>query len=772
MPVMLRLIQCGLEKVEMADQEKEAVTEQKKCVEESVKLFQNLTALIVHEPEEVIDPGPEMATVMTQVFKLLRNDKFFEVVAEMAGDALRHYNFFLHREHSDLVFEGLGTGPGLKRFQDLVHGSNETEALAWAWLFLHLGGHEVVLLVTDCNESPYKDYLALLLQVTGRPGIAVEDDQTIKEVLDFWGELVTEAQEKLYGPKAPPEETPAKLAFKDLLSHAVNSLLVKIRQPPMSIWSDWDSDERAKFGGLRRDFQHFLSTVYTFFGPHLFALLGNHTVAAGQRRDWDSVEAGLVAISGIADAAADSTEMDASLGMLFGSSLWHELVTAELVPPWARNAAVNLVAAYSPYFQRNPQSLDTVITFLFRCLDAPAIAQTAARTIPTLCDVCRGTLAPFAQSFVDQYASFVDTAARPADVKEKLIGAVAAVIQGQSASDDPQQRQAARAALAHLLSIVENEVSAAFQEPNRGQTRERSREALLCLASMGRGYRVPDSAVIDLDPEQPESGGPGSESEILETSELQKRIAQLCHKVLFEFRQNEETVEAVCNVFRAGIPESSGPFMMTMELYDQVLGQALLYAAQPAALMETLARVLRKRKADAGTAEMEAYTRQFRSHVVALTSAMRGDPSVDPEMAAAALDFFRNYIPEYLISLGDDCLYLCCFATNCIASHEILPRRSGCAFWAAVLELPAYASLGLDASVGSEGLRLGEALMFAVGGNVPRSELEAVMPPLRRLISNRKEAHNWCWMALCHDDFPSKRMSEEEKRVFLHKILK
>lgn len=67
---------------------------------------------------------------------------------------------------------------------------------------------------------------------------------------------------------------------------------------------------------------------------------------------------------------------------------------------------------------------------------------------------------------------------------------------------------------------------------------------------------------------------------------------------------------------------------------------------------------------------------------------------------------------------------------------------------------------------------LAQALVYNVGGNGARSELEKVADPLKKLIISQVRAKLWLESALFHENFPNDKVSSNEKRVFLQKIIK
>ena len=69
------------------------------------------------------------------------------------------------------------------------------------------------------------------------------------------------------------------------------------------------------------------------------------------------------------------------------------------------------------------------------------------------------------------------------------------------------------------------------------------------------------------------------------------------------------------------------------------------------------------------------------------------------------------------------------------------------------------------------GARIAQILVNDVGGNVPRSELDPVVVPLKKMIIARREAQAWLEAALSDRSFPNTKIPDSDKRIFLKTIL-
>lgn len=67
---------------------------------------------------------------------------------------------------------------------------------------------------------------------------------------------------------------------------------------------------------------------------------------------------------------------------------------------------------------------------------------------------------------------------------------------------------------------------------------------------------------------------------------------------------------------------------------------------------------------------------------------------------------------------------------------------------------------------------LAQALVYNIGGNAARSELDKLADPLKKIVVAQARSKKWLEAALLGEGFPSQNVSEKEKMVFLQKITK
>lgn len=65
-----------------------------------------------------------------------------------------------------------------------------------------------------------------------------------------------------------------------------------------------------------------------------------------------------------------------------------------------------------------------------------------------------------------------------------------------------------------------------------------------------------------------------------------------------------------------------------------------------------------------------------------------------------------------------------------------------------------------------------QALIYNIGGHAQRSELDKLCEPIKKLIVRHIDAKRWLEHALVADNFPSDKVENKDKMVFLQRITK
>lgn len=67
---------------------------------------------------------------------------------------------------------------------------------------------------------------------------------------------------------------------------------------------------------------------------------------------------------------------------------------------------------------------------------------------------------------------------------------------------------------------------------------------------------------------------------------------------------------------------------------------------------------------------------------------------------------------------------------------------------------------------------LSTVLIVNIGGVAPRSELDMLAEPLKKMVRGQAGAKKWLADALASETFPSQLVTPTDKRIWLQKIIK
>ncbi len=454
---------------------------------------------------------------------------------------------------------------------------------------------------------------------------------------------------------------------------------MKIRLPPAEVTAEWDSDTKKEFGGFRADIKDLFQSSYVLLGHDMVEKLVFLTIQSIQARNWWEIEASIFSLNALADTLAEEVSDDLLLAQVLGSSLFGDLANlGHQVPAKVHRTAVDMLGHFSQFFVRHVEYLPAALNFLFSSLAAASLANTASRSIASLCSSCRKSLIPELNAFLQQYESFLSWPTADAFTKEKVIGAIAAIIQALP-SDELKDES-----LQRLLTFIERDVGTALQCIASGASEDAQVSAVAafkCMASIGRAFRAQDEIAIDLEAEEKQpnywADGPGAA--------LQQRII-LCIKTLTETLMNHsEVTEAACDVLRSGLTETTpGPFVLPPYVTVGLLLRSTLETPSLGTILTT-ACVLLRTYTPSYTPPIQQEAVSIFRHVSALIQEL-AQPSTDPEIAQNCIDVIARFTPRYtdvmfLPDLRVTLEQVLRFSIECLIGDDLLPKRSSSSFW-------------------------------------------------------------------------------------------
>lgn len=229
------------------------------------------------------------------------------------------------------------------------------------------------------------------------------------------------------------------------------------------------------------------------------------------------------------------------------------------MPTQARRTAVDTLGAYGQYIERHDEFLPDTLRFLFASLETQGLCLSAAKSIASLCSTCRSSLTGELDGFLAQYNRFAQSETCEPYTNEKVIGAIAAIIQAvtpESAKVGP---------LSALLDIIEgmiNNTRQLLEQQNLDSAVLVGTGAIECLATAGKNLQTEDDVPIDLYEDSHKSKDQNNYWQTPEGQEIQSRIVALCQTARELLPGSGEIVEGICKVLRSGFAETEpGPFV-------------------------------------------------------------------------------------------------------------------------------------------------------------------------------------------------------------------
>lgn len=762
------LLRASMELPSKGDKEKN------KLVREGLKCFQSWVMFVQRAwMENNLQLSP-LQDLTPQAVQALSYEELFEESCDLLIEILENFPTFLTAEHSASVATLLVQPTISRKLLDLVAGDNDPEAALLARLCLVYGEAYVQDLARrdDSASELILDQLLHLLNHTGFPG--VEDEGYCSQALAFWQTYLEFITDSLYTIE-PDQKPPWMRVATQRVLKVLEICWSKLRQPTNDEASRWNSDERMSFQAYCNDVQDFLQSSYTLLGISNFERFAWLATKSIGERAWLELEASLICLNALSEAVSEEPNLDDMLSKVFDSALFSDMATHRVeIPAKTKQLAITMVTKFIGFFERHSDYLPAMLNYLFRSLDNSALTSVAAKAISVACSSCRTTLVPELATLIRHYENIQSQTNLDGNTKEKVLYGITAIIQAFSTDDlkvDPLRR---------LLSLIGSDVRtclAAMTGPHVEASGTETFQthgvsALRCLASMGKALQMPADLAIDLDAEF-------STNVIWTTGQgaaLQGVIINIVHNITSLMPWNSEITEAACHILRTGYKETAhGLFVFHPEVTVSFLRSASLQTSRLDLIIYTTTAMLIQ--SSSSPSDMPEAALMCLTHAVKLLSDLNYDPSTEPEVAASILDLADKCVPRYLLSMSQlpeiDQVFE--FALACLASAEIMPSRSAAEFWSKFVqryELDSEEATDFQASALQKcGPKLCQILIHGIAGEVPRSSLDSLAEPLRKIIFAQPQTKQWLTAALTHPDFPSDKINQTRKRIWLDKIM-
>lgn len=647
------------------------------------------------------------------------------------------------------------TSPLAKQhMEDLA--KNEESSNAFARLLLAYAQTNMTGLMNVEEASLTTQILEMLHLLLKCDGYAAIDDEVILDAQNFWSDFV----EHVIDQQAPDEDPVYVNHVKSHIMQLLEELWAKIQFPPDQVYKSWDSDEKKQFANFRNEVRDLLQSAHTYLGIELLQAFVKIALTSLEQRDWPRLEAGLYSINGLALALNETEEEDQTMALLFNSSLYQELNNMDsTIPMHLRRTALRTLGQFGGFFERKSQNLPNALNFLFTHLEVESMSDEAARSIQSLCTACRKALTGELNAFFQQYDRFVSSPTAECFTKEKVISAIAAIAQALPMDE------AKDAALSRLLDFVEHDMKRALEQMADGQSEDSRLSAIdgtQCLAGVGRAFQDP-SDFIDLE-SAPEAQNFWSTGAGAATTQRIVTLLSLCMEIL---RDDGDVLEGICGVLRAGYTESAGPFVIPSDVSVKILTSASLSTPNLPVILTTACSFLssQSQSLSKSLVPINNSAIQLLEWLGSLIQSL-SNPRNDPELAQPIIDVLIRYMPRYtsiLVNLQPPDLLVAVlnFTIAAVCAPEPLPKRAACNFWDAFLKLtsqPQPLQQLLDQVATHFGQVLAVALIADVGGTCSRSDIDALAPPLKKLLSRMPRSRSWFEDALF--------LSQDAQRAF------
>ncbi|KAL9128116.1 MAG: hypothetical protein Q9217_003137 [Psora testacea] len=674
---------------------------------------------------------------------------------ETFTEILQRFSSFLDSHHMRLLSEQLTSQDAQAMMKELKRGEYDERTMSFARLLVAFGDvavQDIAQAPGDSAMSQMAQQLSELMLCVGCAGI----EEVSGLALPFWVQYVEflSDTECSYADEAEPDWLPfARTRVWDI----VEACFHKTCWPPEAEEAVWEPGELHSFKSFRSNAQEFFQTAYVYLGVDLFVKFADIALQSQEPYMRNRLEASIFALNGLSESfAAKELNVDGALSRLF---------TSGIIFGYANNAqgslsiklkrtTVTMITNYTSFFENHPRFLAPMLNFLFDALQNPKLVNVASIAIKSVCSSCRTHLVPELGAFLEQYTMLLAWDSVDADIRERVIGGVASIIQALP-SDEAKYYP-----LATLIQLTQDEFAMAlhYLEANEvAASRLSAVRALRLLVSIGKALRVPENVANPTNGSTYWSHGDGAT--------LQTIIYQMVTQAANLMRSSSEVMEAICQILRAGYNEIvPGPFTFPLNVTVEVVLGSTLETARLEYVFETAGAMLAK-KSDASQNDLQNAAFSILSHAKDLLCLVDDIRSQDPDLIASIIELMEKMIPHYMLSimmLGPQINSLFAISLAALAGEE--------ASFVQRHEYEGQVAAGVAMALNVYGPQLCHVLAFQIGGDCARSQLDTVAEPLRKLIPAQPQARRWLTQALGHPDFPSSRIGVDQKRIWMQKI--
>ncbi|PGG98420.1 hypothetical protein GX51_06833 [Blastomyces parvus] len=733
----------------------------------AIEAMKSLNAWLVAIRGDRISPGDlakVVAVPLNYSVQFLAVPELAETAMELLAEILNSHAKLLGAEHLTAILQFLSGNFGEKYALALLNADYDEDSMRFLDLLLRYATTEHKQLFTgELNEQTQR-ILFLLHTLFRGPGFVEVDDKASSLLLEYWTEAADDISDYIMQGDLDIYPTRVKGEFAQVIADCYD----KLRYPDLPILKEWDDDDVRNFNGFRRDFADFLLATYPLLGFELVEKLVERATNSMNNQIWDGFEVAIFCLGFLADSVVESSNIDKLLHTIFHSEIFDGICFNRIsIPMKPRQTLSDMIARYTAYFERNHDLLPRVLNFLFNSLDTMSCDQAASKSISFLCQNCRQALPMYVDDFINKLDQLRANSSVNVTTLERVSEGIAAVV--QAAPSNTAQATSLVKLLAPLHQQAE-QIRLEAQSNQYGEALEKGIKVMRCTASIGKGFRAPDDAVIDLDVEGPSEGT----TSFWASGELggapQAYLIQILDILIGTFPTDGDIIEATCDVLKAGYTEHTpGPYVLPPEVTIRFIKAASVTSPRFPTIMGTASAFLASHSTQPSVVQNEAT--ELIVHVYELMNFMTVQPDqYDPEVAHSCIDFLNLMLPKHKAAFFNlvhspipqhsaAILTILTFTLAVLKRPDPLPLRSASAFWSTLFslaDLPAELRPGPGSSTTRHATvaavangaipqhgphffdtcisSLGNILMCQVSGHCARSDLDHLSEVIKKFI--------------------------------------
>lgn len=517
--------------------------------------------------EDIVNP---LRSLFEPVLSALCTDGLFGVAAELVSDVLSNYSGFLVEAHYDALFSLLQSPWAHERYSRLVKGDFDFDSVQFGHLMLALGDSRVQTLI-ESLDGRNQTFLTQLRGLVGAQGYPASDDRIFVPALEFWSTFVETFIDSMYSEEGANQSW-VTTATSHILE-VVSTVWRKIAFPPTEELTSWDSNDRLAFGDARKDVADLLQSTFTVVGPPLVSTFADILLQRLSAEAWFELEGAAFCLGSLADCVV-ADACDDALKAVFSSQLFNMLQQSrDSMPSRTRQTCISLIERYAEFFERDTSSLPAALRLLFSVLPDATLTTAAAKSIFRLCSSSRRTLAAEADAFLGQYTILASQQQIDCLAAEKVLGAIASVVQAVPSDEDRLNH------LDNMLAFVQQDVAQsqkAASSPDLASAHKcllnadtpdmaehLALKALRSLSSIGKGFQAPLEGPVDLEQRSHEIYAHQRQR----LAQIHSGIMAIIQGLQSSFPRSGDVVETICSVLRTGFSESGpAPFVFPPEM--------------------------------------------------------------------------------------------------------------------------------------------------------------------------------------------------------------